>query len=360
MDEARLAEMTAIGGHRGMHVYRSATGITKAALHVLNNAGRDVYEDNVNALMNEARMLTLLSGGGIAPELYNRGDDWIDQEDLGENEVPTDMELHRRRSVWMVAKIRALGLRHGDLTGPNIIVRDNTPKAIDWQEGHLLGEVPPQKSPHTDSEFLGRYLAGTPGPDGNCDTPRVGRRWLAVLGALGGTLLAKDPASNLPLKGKTFMDLGCFQGDFPALAAVEGMEAHGLDAGGFRSGENSVSIGRALWSNFPFGSVVLHDGDIVHLHRFDYDVVMMFSTWPYIVNDYGREAAERLLGRIVSDCGVLFFETQLYGDGPGPAFLETDSDVEAMLDKYGQVTHLIRIPVTGRPASRSVWKVIAR
>ena len=352
--------MVAIGGHVGMHVFRGPQGIMKKALHVKNNQGRDVYRANVKALMNEARLLEHLADSDIAPKLYGRGDGWILQEDVGVSEKPQDMEANRRHMVRMVATMRQYGVRHGDLTGPNVIVHDDVPKAIDWQEGHLLGEIPPQKSPSTDSDFLGRYLAGTLGPDGNCDTPRVGRRWLAVLGSLGATLLQKSPVSNLPLKGKTFMDLGCFQGDFVALAATEGMDAHGLDPGGFRSGEDAIEIGRQLWSGFPFGGITLWKGSVWDTERYPYDVVMMFSTWAYLVQQAGREEAENLLGRIVRDCGVFFFETQLYGDGPGPDFLRTDEDVEAMLERFGTVKHLIRIPVTGRPAERSVWRVEAR
>ncbi len=354
-------DMVAIGGHVGMHVYRGSGKIRKQALHVQDNRGKDTYSQNVKALMNEARMLAQLAGAHIAPELYGQGDDWIEQEDLGISEAPQDMELLRRRMVWMVATMRQYNVRHGDLTGPNVILRGDKPQSIDWQEGHILGETPPQKSPATDSDFLCRYLIGTAGPDGNFDTPRVARRWLAVLGSLGGTLLAKRPVSNLPLKGKTFMDLGCFWGDFVALAATEGMRAYGLDPGGFRSGEDAIEIGTKLWEDFPFGRITLLKGDaLAHGLPFDYDVVMMFSTWSYIVQQVGRQEAEALLGRIMRECGVLFFENQLYGDGPGPDFLKTDDDVADMLGQYGNVKHLIKIPVTGRPASRSVFRVDPR
>ncbi len=354
-------EMVAIGGHVGMHVYRGNGKIRKQALHVKDNKGKDTYRQNVKALKNEARLLELLAGSGIAPEMLAKGSDWIEQEDLGISQPPQDMELLRRRMVRMVATMRQYNVRHGDLTGPNVILHLDTPRAIDWQEGHILGEVPPQKSPATDSDFLCRYLIGTAGPDGNFDTPRVARRWLAVLGSLGGTLLAKNPVTNLPLKGKTFMDLGCFWGDFPALAATEGMDAWGLDPGGFRSGEDAIAIGRQLWDNFPFGGITLVKGDAMELdRRFSYDVVMMFSTWPYIVQQVGRQEAEALLARILQDCGVLFFETQLTGDGPGPDFLKTDDDVADMLGQYGVVTHLIKIHVTGRPAFRSVFRVDPR
>ncbi|KKM78466.1 hypothetical protein LCGC14_1359730 [marine sediment metagenome] len=349
-----------IGGHLGMDVSRSPGGvITKTALHDIDNgqmtgnAGLDLYDHNAVALANAVRILDMLRGARYAPEVIDSGDGWVIEEDMGVTEPVKDAEAFRRNCVTTLAAIRAAGIRHGDLNGPNIIIRDDEPKLVDWTEAHLLDEVAPQKSPYSDSNLLWRTVAGTIGPDGNYDTPRIARRWLAVLGALGAVT-----DLTLPLRGKTFLDLGCFQGDFVAAAAAEGMDAVGLDMGGFRSGENSISIGKDLWAGFPFGTAQLHQGNIMDLRRrFRYDVVMMFSTWPYLES---RQAAFDLLGNILADCGTFFFETQLSGDGPGPAFLETDSDVEAMLTRYGQVTHLTRIPVTGRPASRSVWKVVAR
>jgi hypothetical protein len=145
------------------------------------------------------------------------------------------------------------------------------------------------------------------------------------------------------------------------MAASEGMRATGIDQGGFRTGENSIHRARALWGDLPFGSVEFHQQDIMSYEKFFYhDVIMMFSTWPYIANCCGREMAEDLIGRIVRACGTFFFETQLYGDGPGPEFLKTDADVEAMLRRFGHVTNVATFPVTGRPASRTVWKVEAR
>ncbi len=357
---------TVIGGHLGMAVTRvegfDINWISKRALHDLQNSGPDVgidlYDHNADALKNEARMLDLMEGSGYSPRVLAAVEGMIDQDDLGDTEAPTDPELWRRNCVKMLAEIRARGLRHGDLVGSNIITRGNHPYAIDWQEGHLLTEPAPQKQPWSDSALLMRHIAGTYGPDGQLDTPRVARRWGAVLGALGA-----DRDFTLPLKGKTFLDLGCFQGDFVALAAAEGMDALGIDQGGFRSGENSIEIGRSTWNEFPFGHVGLSNGNIVDyvesgLAR-SWDVVVMFSTWPYIVKDFTHQTAMSLLHRIIASNEVLFFETQLAGDGPGPEFLRNDSDVKSMLHGLGatQVGERGTFPVTGRPASRTVWEV---
>ena len=352
-----------IGGHVGMDVIRSVGGsgdsiIIKQAKHEVGVtgewAGLDVHGHNVEALMNEAECLRAMADSGYTPRLLLEGTDGIEQEDMGDTETPVDMEAWRRNCVFMLAEIRARGLRHGDLKGSNIITRGNNPYAIDWQEGHLLTEPAPQKSPWSDSALLMRHIAGTYGPDGQLDTPRVARRWLTVLGALGASLNL-----TLPLKGKSFLDLGCFQGDFVALAAAEGMVATGVDQGGFRSGEDSIEIGRKVWTDFPFGLITFGSANINTYPVEDIAVTMMFSTWPYIVKDFGWERACTLLSHVIRGCEVFFFETQLYGDGPGPEQFKTDDDVALLLFNEGATTvkNIGTFPVTGRPAKRTVWEV---
>ncbi len=361
----KMNDRRVIGGHRGLDVYRigggkeSLTIIRKQAKHEKGNMGPwlgvDLYDHNVNAVNTEATMLAIMADSGYTPDLFDHGADYIDQTDLGDTEPYTDGELFRRNCVKMLATIRANGLRHGDLIGSNIITRGNHPYAIDWQEGHLLTEPAPQKQPWSDSHLLMRHIVGTAGADGQMDIPRVARRWDAVLGALGATMNFR-----LPLKGKTFLDLGCFQGDFVALAAAEGMHSSGIDQGGFRSGENSIEIARELWKGFPFGHIQFDQLNITNDRGFGgWDVVMMFSTWPYIVQDYGWDIATETLARIIKDNEVLFFETQLSGDGPGPVALKADDDVAQLLRslRASTVNNIGTFPVTGRPASRTVWEV---
>ncbi len=353
-----------IGGHRGLDVTRHRAAeniyfIKKTALHEKGTQGDligvDLYGLNETAIHNEAMMLDIMEGSGFTPTLLDIKDGELIEGDVGENEPATDPELWRRNLARMLATIRSRGVRHGDLKGTNIITRNNWPWVVDWQESHYLGDVPPQRNPFTDSSLLMQHIEGTPDAKGQIDVPRVGRRWRLVLGALGAVTNC-----NLPLKGKTFLDLGCFQGDFVALAAAEGMRAYGIDSGGFRSGENSIQIGKALWKDFPFGEVNLIKTDISGVPDAKLDVIMMFSTWPYLVQQHGRTIAEATLRHAIIASDILFFETQLAGDGPGPDFLKTDQDVGQMLERLAApkgVHPLGTIPVTNRPASRTVWKV---
>ncbi len=367
MDNQTEVNRVNIGGHRGLDVfrltYKTHSLIEKRANHDKVNSGpdfgKDLFEHNVQAIQNETRMLEAMEGSTFTPMVLSSGDDFVVQADAGDSRTPDDMEAYRRNCVKMLATIRARNIRHGDLTGSNIINQGDWPIAIDWQEGHFLDEPAPQKQPFSDSFLLMRHLEGTLGPDGQADTPRVARRWRAILGDL-----AAQFNFTLPLRDKTFLDLGCFQGDFVALAAAEGMTAVGIDAGGFRSGENSIEIGYKLWRDFPFGKLSLANMDIMNIKDYRIkppelnDVTMMFSTWPYIVNHYGMPKAWRALSDITKATHVLYFETQLHGDGPGIEAIKTPRDVEDMFSGMGTTAKpIITIPVTGRPAERTVFRV---
>lgn len=351
--------MIAIGGHRsptgglGVEVYREDGVIIKRAY----------TPEDADGLRNEARFLHELYGERIAPafrESKSGGTNslyTLIQEDLGESEPVQDGEVFRQNVARLLWTLRKHKIRHGDLTGANIIVKDDKPMAIDFQQSNFFDEPVPQKRPLSDSYFVWRWAANVPAVEHPTpDTPRVIRRWLAVLGALGGL------APNNPLVGKTLLDLGCFQGDFCAMAAVDGMCVMGIDSGGFNTESNSIVMASELWCEMVQSSelwwgCLFYQQNILDQQDFSFDAVLLFSTWPYILKDYGRQAAFDLLERIVDQCGVLFFETQLAGDGPGPDFLVTDDDVANMLGQFGTPQSLVTIPVSGRPANRTIWKV---
>ncbi len=339
--------MTQIGGHRAQP-YNDGPGLI-----VLRQDGaivkRAYTPGDRDGIRTEAMMLRALEGTGFVPRLLEESEDFIIQEDLGESEPVQDGEVFRQEAARLLWTLRKHSIRHGDLTGVNLIIKADRPVAIDFQQSNFFGEPIPDKRKLSDSYFLWRFVAGTSAVQHpTADTPRVVRRWLAVLGGLGGL------AQNNPLDGKSLLDLGCFQGDFCALAAADGMAAVGVDQGGFRTGEDSIAAARDLWAGWP---CEFHKAEIMEWPAFQYDAVLFFSTWAYIVQDYGRQAGFELLDRIVSKAGVLFFETQLAGDGPGPDFLVTDDDVANMLGQFGTPQALATIPVTGRPANRTVWRV---
>lgn len=348
-----------IGGHSNaagsMRVYRTPYGITK------------VTDDDYNrdALTNEAEMLVAMTGSGFTPALIAAETDGTRfstlQEDVGITEPIEDGEKFRRHMIKLVDAIRSRGLRHGDLTAPNLVFHDSRPSLLDWQESHTLDVPGPQKQQWSDSFMAMRVVGGTACADGQTDTPRVARRWLAVLTELGATLHLPP----MPLRGKTFVDFGCYAGDFPALASIEGMNAWGVDAGGFRSGENSIEIGRELWWDLE------RPPTLVEMDIFDWiaqtdiapgrDISMMFSTFPYLVQQRGLRQAEALVEEVIRRSEVFFFETQLAGDGPGIPQHQNLADVYnwllARAPEGATVKEIISLPVTGRPATRTVYAV---
>lgn len=344
-----------IGGHLmrpdnaqpGLTVFRTEKGVLKRAYGPAD----------IEGVQTEARMLKLMSGTGFAPELYEEGEDYILQEDLGvqaEMQSVHDGELLRRESARFLMTIRERKIRHGDLTGANVFIREDRPIFVDWQQSCLFGEPDPyEKRSLSDSYFFWRTMQSYksklhPTPD----TPRVIRRWMACLGVMGG--FGKRKGNPGSVVGKTLLDLGCFQGDFGALAAAEGMLPMGVDQGGFRQGEDSIAIAQEMWVGTP---CQFTKTNIMDWRDFEYDVVLLFSTWAYVYNDYGQDMAYGLIARILEQCGVLFFETQLEGDGPGQKYLVTDDDVGNMLGQFGIPNPIGTFHVAGRPANRTVWQV---
>lgn len=122
------------------------------------------------ALLNEADYLTRFAPFGIAPEVRDvrewTSDDsairvvQVVQEDCGDSEPVRDAEALYAAADRLLALLAAAGVRHGDLTQPNIIVRDGGRRliAVDWQQSHPLSEPGPAKQPWSDEYLLMRTL----------------------------------------------------------------------------------------------------------------------------------------------------------------------------------------------------------
>lgn len=339
-----------IGGHPGLRVERKDGVIVKTA-H--KGDGDAYYQAAVRGIKREAAALKTMLGSGFAPALFKATATSITEEDLGDTENVVQEQRFRRACVRMLWEIRQRNIRHGDLTDRNIIVHGDRPQAIDWQEAHAIGQKPPQKRPQSDSALLFRCLNDWKDAEGIPDPSRVTRRWRAILKATGA-----DLDLTLSLKGKTLLDLGTFQGDHVAMAAAEGMIGEGVDHGGFRGGEDSIEIARELWAGMgcTFTRMNLYDLPEGYCRR---DYVLLFSTWAWMVQTGGREAARAFLRRVIAEAGTLFFETQLKGDGPGPDFLPDDNYTAGMLRDLGagKVASIGSFPVPGRVATRTVWMV---
>jgi len=342
-----------IGGHVGLLVYRGRKGVLKKINRDTDEA-EGLWEVNKKGLHNEAKFLKLLEESGFTPKLFREGKEYIYEEDIGEGTPITDMQNVRRECCRALIILNQQQIRHQDLSWVNVVIEDNHPWFLDWQEARFYGQPAPKGERwDTDTELLWKWMCQIKDHRGVNDESRIVRRWCAVLGALKAVQCQLSP-----LGGETFLDLGCFQGDHVAMARAEGMAAEGVDHGGFRTGEDSIAIANGLWggTGCEFTKVNILESPSGYLRR---DVVVMFSTWAWLVKNSGKEVAYRILRQAINESGVFFFETQLYGDGPGPEFLKTDEDVNGLLRECGasHVESLVTIPVYGRPASRTVWEV---
>ena len=279
-------------------------------------------------LTNAVRFLKEMEGTPFVPILFAHDDRRLVLGNLGDSEPVTDEVIFRRACALLLRALHEKRIRHGDLTQKNIIVKGNIPIVIDWNQSKYDWMSGPDKRPEGDAFHLWRAAVEL-----SPDTSRHLRRWVAIRNHLGNTLL----------------DLGCAEGDFCLFALSESREKivavdHNLEV---------LNTAQEICSD-----IECYHGDIVEWVDFSFDTVLLLSTWPYIVQKYGRDSAEDLLDRICKEAGQLIFETQLAGDGPGPDFFQTDEDVFNLLGRFGSVDLLCRLFVHGRDATRSVWKVV--
>lgn len=334
--------------HKGMDTYWSSLGIVQV---IHDKDGKELYDINYKGLHNQAEKLKLLTGCGYTPKLLFETKNLTVQEDLGESQniskwTPEDWQDFRRNCVKVLYDLRKRNLRHGDLNGNNIIIKDKKPYLIDWQESHFIEEQPPQTNPLSDSYFMLKDIINWIGNPDKSDPYRICRRWLAILEDLRGVF-----DCSLPLKGKTLLDIGCFQGDFCAMAACEGINSVGVDVGTFRHEEDSILIGNELWKEFDM--VLLQKYDIIEQIHFNFDIVLFMDTFPYLVREYGKENAISLLDRMVRESRRVYFETQMDGDKSGIEWLKTDDDIIKLVDAHWE--KLETFPEQG--IDRTLWRV---
>lgn len=340
--------MVRIGGHPGLEVNRIPRGVEQRLAEeelvglspVDTNRWRKANQAEID---NRTQMLRLLGPTGFAPKLIEARSDYVLQEDLGDSEDVSNGIEFWLNSIRLLLALRDNQIRHGDLTSPNIIIRDNVPMAIDFAQSSLFSESSKEKRPEADSYHLWQFVLGQ---SNTAALSRTIERWQAIQHALGCDSWC-PPAGCCDKK--RLLDLGCFSGESCAMAAADGFKTFGVDLDG-----DQIQIAQERWGD----SCAFKKQDALKMKSFKYDAILMLSTWPYIVQREGKKAALELLDAIVNDCGSLFFETQLYGDGPGPSFLKTEEDVAKMLSKFGTPTPLVSLPVEGRDAKRCVWQVI--
>lgn len=139
---------------------------------------------------------------------------------------------------------------------------------------------------------------------------------------------------------RTLIDLGCWDGQFVQLAQASGLEAVGVDWRG----------------DIEFLTPACRSEDMLQ-HHYQADIILLLSVWPYLVQQAGWTAGVAWLKR--QEYRRLYFESQLFGDGPGPVEFKTQAAVRTFLRPFGRVTEVITLDVPGRAARRTVFEVQA-
>lgn len=315
-------------------------------------------DGTIGELKNEARILNQLKNMGIAPRLLGQsgrqtGDRLvsytIETEDVTRHAVMGALaspDERHQKAIHFLAKLNASRVIHGDLTGPNLHIRpDSEIVALDWKEAIQRDELGLRqpKRPEPDSVHLFEALTSWGDPR------RFLRRWVAIRRHLPYDLM------------DTFLsDFGCHYGFFSAAAAAEGAVVNAIDYD-----PSAILATRQLWKDIPFRNRPRwYEMDILQVMPGDErnlmygKVALCLSTWAWMVKLQSRGLADAFMGHLSRRFELIFFETQLAGDGPGPEGFKTDDQVETYLRAFGcDVEPILTLGIEGRDAKRTVWKV---
>ena len=122
-----------------------------------------IYKRSIPYLIEtEFAMLTTMKG------IYVPGVSRYDKytlriQDAGESEPVTDKPLFIANCAHFLTVMAMRGVRHGDLTTPHVIVRDNSPIVIDWAESRVFSDPAPDKRGEGDSYWMHSTMIGMTG-----------------------------------------------------------------------------------------------------------------------------------------------------------------------------------------------------
>lgn len=296
------------------------------------------------SLQNSLRFYRALEGTGVTPLLYDAGDDFIEIEYILPDRIPSDPdELGRYQdkvryySAKHLLILRKYGIIHSDLTAYNYTLWHGKPRIYDWESAKFVWEETPQKREGMDADHLyPSLLAQIP------DTNRVLRRWLAI----------SERIKHLRGYG-VLWDLGTLYGDFVGFALSEGFISAGFDNGMFD--QKCIEIAKLRWQEF---GGIFWKQNILDIPSYNVDVILLLSTWSHMLHHHPMTICEDFLENVINSAGRVYFECQLYGDGPGPEMFKTDTDILRYLKRYTtKVTPIVTIDVAGRPFKRTVWEI---
>lgn len=106
---------------------------------------------------NELWCLEVLFNTGFVPKA-KRVELEVIQMEFIKDEPLTDVKLLLDSIDYVLIALDTYGIRHGDLTRPNVLIRNNHPVLLDFSESRLMSDPRPDKRPEGDDYWLNRTI----------------------------------------------------------------------------------------------------------------------------------------------------------------------------------------------------------
>jgi len=118
-----------------------------------------IYKHSIPYLINnEFAFLQELYSTGFVPSCERHDKYTLKVEDLGESEPVVRKRVFMDSCQHFFRALKTLGIRHGDLTRPHIIVKNDKPKVIDWAEARWSCDSADDKRPEGDEYWLRKTM----------------------------------------------------------------------------------------------------------------------------------------------------------------------------------------------------------
>lgn len=130
---------------------------TAAYSRVWREDGWIIKEQPKTLTDNEFYALSTLHPYGFVPAVKQEDTEVLRIEFIDETE-PTDLPDLYEQAERILAMLRKEELRHGDLTEPHLLIRDNRLYIIDWGESRVAADPRPDKRREGDAYWLGESL----------------------------------------------------------------------------------------------------------------------------------------------------------------------------------------------------------
>lgn len=106
---------------------------------------------------NELWCLEVMANTGFVPAVERVKLEVIRMEFV-KDESPTKLMVLSQSIDSALKALDNCGIRHGDLTRPNVLIRNNRPVLLDFSESRLMADPRPDKRPEGDDYWLRRTI----------------------------------------------------------------------------------------------------------------------------------------------------------------------------------------------------------